>query len=172
MRGGRILSGLAGVFTTLPSRIAAALLFFECGGSCGHAAIWGGGMGEGRYRTLLSGRHSESWEERYLLPLQQEIQLLRRRLDGETEFFQGLFRRPEKDSEIAFKPSASALPLKIFLDMGRVELQVPSSPNAADLTRLHPCVQGLDMAAEKDCGLICSEEVPDFEGTCLHESQY
>jgi len=70
------------------------------------------------------------------------------------------------------KPSASALPLKIFLDMGRVELQAPSSPDAADPTLLHPCVQGLGMAVEEGCGLSCSEQVPDFEGTCLHEPQY
>ena len=27
------------------------------------------------------------------------------------------------------------------------------------------------MAVEEGCGLICSEQVPDFEGTCLHEPQ-
>ena len=77
-----------------------------------------------------------------------------------------------KDPEIGPQPSASGLPLKIFFDMGRVELQVPSSPDAADPALLHPYVQGLGMAVEDGCGLICSEQVPDFEDTCLHEPQY
>ena len=38
------------------------------------------------------------------------------------------------DPEIGPQPSPSALPLKIFFDMRRVELQVPSSPDAADST--------------------------------------
>jgi hypothetical protein len=42
-----------------------------------------------------------------------------------------------------------------------VELQIPSSPDAADPTLLHPCVQGLGMAVEEGCGLTCSEQVPD-----------
>ena len=56
--------------------------------------------------------------------------------------------------------------------MGRVELQVPPSPDAGDPTLLHPRVQGLGMAVEEGCGLICSEQMPDFEGTGLHEPQY
>jgi hypothetical protein len=44
------------------------------------------------------------------------------------------------DPEIGPQPSPSALPLKIFFDMRRVELQIPSSPDAADSTLLHPCV--------------------------------
>ena len=56
--------------------------------------------------------------------------------------------------------------------MGWIELQVPSGPDTADPTLLHPLVQGLGMEVEEGCGLICGEQVPDFESTCLHESQY
>jgi hypothetical protein len=28
------------------------------------------------------------------------------------------------------------------------------------------------MTVEEGCGLICSEQMPDFEDTCLHEPQY
>lgn len=56
--------------------------------------------------------------------------------------------------------------------MGRMELQVPSGPDTADPALLHPFVQGLGMAVEEGCGLICAEQVPDLEGACLHENQY
>jgi hypothetical protein len=56
--------------------------------------------------------------------------------------------------------------------MGWMKLQVPAGPDAADPTLLHPRVQGLGMAVEEDCGLICSEQVLDLEGTCLHDPQY
>ena len=56
--------------------------------------------------------------------------------------------------------------------MGGVELQTSSGSDTADLAVLHPFVQGLRMTVEEGGGLICSEEVPDFEGTRLHEFQY
>ena len=66
--------------------------------------------------------------------------------------------RPEIEPE----PSPSAQPLKIFFDVRRVELQVPSGPDTADPALLHPFVQGLRMAVEEGSGLICCKQVPDF----------
>jgi hypothetical protein len=63
------------------------------------------------------------------------------------EFIRPRYRQIDKDREIG-RPSAPPLPLKIFLDMGGVELQVPSSPDAADFALLPPCVQGLGMAVQ------------------------
>lgn len=56
--------------------------------------------------------------------------------------------------------------------MDRVELHIPSGPDTADSALFYPFVQGLGMAVEEGCGLISGEQVPDFESTCLHESQY
>ena len=56
--------------------------------------------------------------------------------------------------------------------MRRVELQVSSGPDTTDPALLYPFVQGFGMAVEEGSGLICSEQMPNFEGTCLHEPQY
>jgi hypothetical protein len=66
---------------------------------------------------------------------------------------------PHDDPEIGPQPSPSALPLKVFFDMGRMELQVPTSSDTADLALLHPLVKGLGMAVEEVCGFTCGAEL-------------
>jgi hypothetical protein len=66
------------------------------------------------------------------------------------------------DPKIGPEPSPSALPLKIFFDVRRVELQIPTSSDAADLPLLHPQVKGLGMAVEEVCGFTCRAELCYF----------
>ena len=47
---------------------------------------------------------------------------------------------------------AAALPLKIFLDMLGVELQVSACSDAADLALLHPLIKSFEITAEDGCG--------------------
>jgi hypothetical protein len=94
------------------------------------------------------------------LRLRQEAQAVLWRARCESRYT--LFREPDKDSAIGSQPSTSALPLKIFLNMGRVELQVPTSSDAADLALLHPEIKVLGMAVEEVCGFTCGAELGYF----------